>query len=80
MNKNPGKDGGRRGFLISGLRTLILGGLAGICGALGKREPRSAEGETLCALAAPCRDCPELHDCLDPKAAASKQDKPQMLD
>ena len=76
MNNNPKKSARRRDFLKSGLRALLLGGIAFAGGLLGWRELRSEEDETLCTITSPCRNCAKLKYCTNPKAAESEQNFP----
>ncbi|MFC1560896.1 hypothetical protein ACFL4V_00295 [Candidatus Latescibacterota bacterium] len=76
MNNNPGKITRRRKFLKSGLRTLLLGGIAFVGGLLGWRELSSAENETVCVITSPCRNCAKYTYCTNPKAVASEQEFP----
>ena len=73
---NQEKSACRRAFLKSGLRTLLLGGIAFVGGLLGWRELRSAEDETVCVITSPCRNCAKYTNCTNPKAVAPEQDFP----
>jgi hypothetical protein len=64
---------GKREFLKRGLRILLLGAVALVCGILGKRKAPAAGGNTICVTNAPCRNCPEYTRCDDPRAAESKK-------
>jgi len=74
MNENPETSHGRRGFLKSGLRTLILGGIVFVCGLLVRREIRAREGENSFARELSCRDCSECTGCIYTKPVGSKPD------
>jgi hypothetical protein len=68
------KNTGRRAFLKSALRTLILGALMVLCGIFGRKKNLSGSVKKLCETDTPCSTCPEFYHCGYPKATESKKD------
>ena len=64
----------RRTLLKGGLRTLLLGGLAAVCGLLGLRKSGAAGDGVVCDFKLPCAHCGKRSGCTDPKALESKLD------
>ena len=64
----------RRDFLKSALRALSLGFIALLSGVLAMRDRRTPESASACMLRSPCRTCPNVATCTDPKARASIRD------
>jgi hypothetical protein len=66
------KHAGRRAFLKRGLRIVMLGAVALVCGLLGRRKRRAGAGNSLCRVDMPCRHCPDLDRCSNSRAVESK--------
>ena len=59
----PENGSGKRSFLKSGLRLLMVGAVAGVGGVLGMREGSAGGEKRRCAIGAPCGGCPEFDRC-----------------
>jgi hypothetical protein len=73
MTINRNKNPERRGFLVSSLRMIVLGIIAGIAGFLGIFRRDMGEGNSRCLIDTPCGNCIKLAYCSDQKAEKSKK-------
>ncbi|MDQ2178032.1 MULTISPECIES: hypothetical protein [Marinifilum] len=62
----------RRDFLRSGLRGLIIAGLAAISGVFVYRNYTTKE---TCEFTTPCQDCKQLKSCKKPEGLKFKRDQ-----
>lgn len=65
---------GKRAFLKSGFRFLMLGAIIVICGIFGRKKNPSGSEKSLCVIDTPCRNCPKSASCRDSRAIESKRD------
>jgi hypothetical protein len=63
----------RRKFLKSGLRSMMLGGIAVVTGILGWREISASDEDNLCVIDLPCRDCSKISGCVYPEAEEQRK-------